>query len=202
TGLFSINQIPTGDKDPFALRRHALGIIRMLIEKELPLSLDFLLKEARLAFDNRYPETAESPLQFIYDRLAGSLREQGYLPQEIDAVLCQSPKVLMDIPKRLEAVRAFKQLPEAESLAAANKRVHNIPEKNAINASPIPAAIDIHLLKEPAETALHDALQNTTALADSAFKSGGYTRSLQALAALKAPIDTFFEHVMVNTDDP
>jgi glycyl-tRNA synthetase beta chain len=202
TGLFSINQIPTGDKDPFALRRHALGIIRILIEKELPLSLDFLLKEARLAFDGRYPETAESPLQFIYDRLAGSLREQGYLPQEIDAVLSQSPKVLMDIPKRLEAVRAFKQLPEAESLAAANKRVHNILEKNAKNGIPVPAAIDIHLLREPAETALHDALQSATALADSAFESGSYTRSLQTLAALKEPIDTFFDHVMVNTDDP
>ncbi|MBX3630445.1 MAG: glycine--tRNA ligase subunit beta [Nitrosomonas sp.] len=202
SGLFSINQIPTGDKDPYALRRHALGIIRMLIEKELPLSLDFLLKEARLAFDDKYPETAESPLQFIYDRLAGSLREQGYLPQEIDAVLSQSPKVLMDIQKRLEAVRAFKQLPEAESLAAANKRVHNILEKNAKNGVPIPAAIDACLLKEPAETALHDALQNTTALADSAFESGSYTRSLQTLAALKVPIDTFFDHVMVNTDDP
>lgn len=201
TGLFSINQIPTGDKDPFALRRHALGIIRILIEKELPLSLDFLLREACLAFDDNYPETAESPLQFIYDRLAGSLREQGYSPQEIDAVLSQSPKVLMDIPKRLEAVRAFKQLPEAESLAAANKRVHNILEKNMKNGIPVPAAIDIRLLREPAETALHDALQSTTALADSAFESGSYTRSLQTLAALKKPIDTFFDHVMVNTDD-
>jgi glycyl-tRNA synthetase beta chain len=202
TGLFSINQIPTGDKDPFALRRHALGIIRMLIEKELPLSLDFLLKEARLAFDGRYPETAESPLQFIYDRLGGSLREQGFLPQEIDAVLSLSPKVLMDISKRLEAVRAFKQLPEAESLAAANKRVHNILEKNAKNGIPVPTAIDPRLLREPAETALHDALQSTTALADSAFESGSYTHSLQTLAALKQPIDTFFDHVMVNTDDP
>lgn len=108
----------------------------------------------------------------------------------------------MDIPKRLEAVRAFKQLPEAESLAAANKRVHNILEKNVKNGIPVPAAIDIHLLKEPAETALHNALQSTTALADSAFESGSYTRSLQTLAALKEPIDTFFDHVMVNTDDP
>ncbi len=201
TGLFGINQIPTGDKDPFALRRHALGIIRMLIEKELPLSLDFLLEEARLAFDDKYPETAESPLQFIYDRLAGSLREQGYLVQEIDAVLSQSPKILMDILKRLEAVRAFKQLPEADSLAAANKRVHNILEKNAKNGIPIPAMINTRLLKEPAETALHHALQSTKILADSAFESGAYTQSLQTLAALKTPIDTFFDNVMVNTDD-
>jgi len=201
TGLFSINQIPTGDKDPFALRRHALGIIRILIEKELSLSLDFLLKEARLAFDDKYPETAESPLQFIYDRLAGSLREQGYPVQDIDAVISQSPKVLQDISKRLEAVRAFKQLPEAESLAAANKRVHNILEKSAKNDVGIKAKVDVELLAESAEVALYDALQQVQPLAEEAFEQGNYTQSLQTLAALKEPIDTFFDHVMVNTDD-
>jgi len=201
TGLFSINQIPTGDKDPFALRRHTLGIIRMLIEKELPLSLDFLLKEARLAFDGNYPETAESPLQFIYDRLAGSLRDQGYPAQDIDAVISQSPKILADIPKRLEAVRAFKQLPEAESLAAANKRVHNILEKSAKSEVAIKASVDAGLLRESAEIALHAALQQVQPLADEAFEQGRYTQSLQVLAALKEPIDSFFDQVMVNTDD-
>lgn len=201
TGLFSINQIPTGDKDPFALRRHALGIIRMLIEKELPLSLDFLLKEARLAFDDSYPETAESPLQFVYDRLAGNLREQGYAPQEIDAVLSLAPKVLKDVPKRLEAVRAFQQLAEADSLAAANKRVHNILEKNTADPSAITAEVNFDLLKEPAEIALFKTVSQVKPLADDAFESGQYTQSLQTLAALKEPIDTFFDHVMVNTDD-
>ena len=207
SGLFSINQTPTGDKDPFALRRHALGVIRLLIEKELPLSLDFLLKEARLAFDDKYPDTAESPLQFIYDRLAGSLREQGYKIQEIDAVLSQSPKVLKDIPKRLEAVRAFAKLPEATSLAAANKRVNNILEKDfrknhkmgADNSGNI--RLDTGLLKEPAEKALYEKLETVKLQADTAFEAGRYTESLQALAALKEPVDTFFDHVMVNTDD-
>ncbi|HNP26735.1 MAG TPA: glycine--tRNA ligase subunit beta [Nitrosomonas sp.] len=201
TGLFSINQIPTGDKDPFALRRHALGVIRMLIEKELPLSLDFLLKEARLAFDDKYSKTACSPLQFIYDRLSGILREQGYHIMEIDAVLSQSPKILMDIPKRLEAVRAFEKLPEAASLAAANKRVHNILEKSAGNSETTHTAINTDLLKEPAEAALFETLQSVKSQADSAFESGHYTQSLQALAALRGPIDTFFDNIMVNTDN-
>ncbi|SER06859.1 glycyl-tRNA synthetase beta chain [Nitrosomonas sp. Nm51] len=201
TGLFSVGQIPTGDKDPFALRRHALGTIRILIEKELPVSLDFLLKEARLAFDDQYPETALSPLQFIYDRLAGLLREQGHSVQAIDAVLCQSPKVLKDIPKRLEAVREFEKLPEAASLAAANKRVHNILEKSAQTEAVNNTQINTGLLKEPAEIALYDALMQVKPQADSAFESGEYTRSLQSLAALKEPVDAFFDHVMVNTDD-
>ncbi|MCB1949756.1 glycine--tRNA ligase subunit beta [Nitrosomonas sp.] len=201
TGLFSIGQIPTGDKDPFALRRHALGVIRILIEKELSLSLDFLLKEARLAFDDKYPETALSPLQFIYDRLAGMLREQGHSIQAIDAVLCQSPKVLKDIPKRLEAVREFEKLPEAASLAAANKRVHNILEKSAQTEAVNNAQINTDLLKESAEIALYDALKQVKPQADQAFESGEYARSLHSLAALKEPVDTFFDHVMVNTDD-
>ncbi|MCP5276437.1 MAG: glycine--tRNA ligase subunit beta [Burkholderiales bacterium] len=207
TGLFSINQIPTGDKDPFALRRHALGVIRMLIENELPLSLDFLLKEARLAFGDKYPDTAESPLQFIYDRLAGSLREQGYQIQEIDAVLSLSPKILRDIPKRLEAVRAFEKLPEAISLAAANKRVNNILEKdfrqnaNIGLANPGNIRLDVGLLKEFAEQVLYEKLETVKSQADTAFEASRYTESLQALAALKEPVDTFFDQVMVNTDD-
>ncbi len=201
TGLFSIGQIPTGDKDPFALRRHALGVIRILIEKELPLSLDFLLKEARLAFDDKYPDTAESPLQFIYDRLNGSLREQGYPVQTIDAVLSLVPKVLQDIPKRLEAVRVFEALPEPASLAAANKRVHKILEKSVQIDAMINTQVDVSLLKESAEIALYEALQRVLPQADSTFESGQYTQSLQSLAVLKEPIDTFFDHVMVNTND-
>ncbi len=201
TGLFSIGQIPTGDKDPFALRRHALGIIRMLVEKELPLSLDFLLKEARLAFDDQYPETAESPLQFIYDRLSGNLREQGYPAQTIDAVMSQMPMVLKDVPKRLEAVRAFEALPEAASLAAANKRVHRILEKSEQADMSSDAKINNGLLQESAEVALYEVLQQIKPQADSAFESGQYTLSLQSLSVLKEPIDLFFDHVMVNTDD-
>ena len=200
-GMFGIGQIPTGDRDPFALRRHALGVIRMLSEGDLALPLDHLLQAAAAPFatvDGFKP--AESALaDFIYDRLAGSLREQGYTAQEVDAVVSQRPQRLGDIPKRLAAVRAFSALPEAAALAAANKRVGNILKKveNAIEAT-----VDNALLKESAEIALHDALVDVVPQADAAFDTGDYAESLQALAALRAPVDAFFDGVMVNADDP
>jgi glycyl-tRNA synthetase beta chain len=130
-GMFGIGQIPTGDRDPFALRRHALGVIRMLSEGDLNLPLNELLTAATQAFSGIEGfKPAESALaDFIYDRLAGSLREQGYTAQEVDAVVSQRPQRLGDIPKRLAAVRAFSTLPEAAALAAANKRVGNILKK-------------------------------------------------------------------------
>ncbi len=200
-GMFGIGQIPTGDRDPFALRRHALGVIRMLAEGNLDLPLNELLNVAAGAFaavDGFKP--AESALaDFIYDRLAGNLREQGYSAQEVDAVVSQRPQRLGDIPKRLAAVRAFSALPEAAALAAANKRVGNILKKveNAVEA-----VVDNALLKEAAEIALHDALVEVVPQADAAFVTGDYNESLMALAALRAPVDAFFDGVMVNADDP
>ena len=200
-GMFGIGQIPTGDKDPFALRRHALGVIRMLAEGSLDLGLNSLLTVANGAFasiDGFQP--AEAALaDFIYDRLAGSLREQGYTAQEVDAVVSQRPQRLGDIPKRLAAVRAFAALPEAAALAAANKRVGNILKKVD---NPVEASVDTALLKEAAEVALHAALVDVVPQADAAFVTGDYTESLQALAALRAPVDAFFDGVMVNADDP
>ena len=200
-GMFGIGQIPTGDRDPFALRRHALGVIRMLSEGNLNLPLDELLTAAASVFaavDGFKP--AESTLaDFIYDRLAGSLREQGYTAQEVDAVVSQRPQRLGDIPKRLAAVRAFSALPEAAALAAANKRVGNILKK--VEDS-VDAWVDTTLLKEAAEVALHAALVDVVPQADAAFVTGDYTESLQALAALRAPVDTFFDEVMVNAEDP
>jgi len=200
-GMFGIGQIPTGDRDPFALRRHALGVIRMLAEGNLDLPLNELLTVATGAFaavDGFKP--AESVLaDFIYDRLAGNLREQGYTAQEVDAVVSQRPQRLGDIPKRLAAVRAFSALPEAAALAAANKRVGNILKKVE---NPVEAAVDNALLKEAAEIALHDALVDVVPQADAAFVTGDYTESLTALAALRAPVDAFFDGVMVNADDP
>ena len=200
-GMFGIGQIPTGDKDPFALRRHALGVIRMLAEGNLDLPLNELLNVATGAFvtvDGFKP--AESALaDFIYDRLAGNLREQGYSAQEVDAVVSQRPQRLGDIPKRLAAVRAFSALPEAAALAAANKRVGNILKKVE---NPVEAVVDNALLKEAAEIALHDALVDVVPQADAAFVTGDYTESLTALAALRAPVDAFFDHVMVNAEDP
>ncbi len=200
-GMFGIGQIPTGDRDPFALRRHALGTIRMLAEGNLDLPLDSLLTVAAQAFaavDGF--KAAESALaDFIYDRLAGNLREQGYTAQEVDAVVSQRPQRLGDIPKRLAAVRAFAALPEAAALAAANKRVGNILKKVENPVEPTAVAA---LLVEPAEIALHAALVDVVPQADAAFETGDYTESLQALAALRAPVDAFFDGVMVNAEDP
>jgi len=193
--MFGIGQLPTGDKDPFALRRHALGMIRMLIERDLPLDLDGLFAAAKLT-----DAKVTTPLaDFIYERLAGSLREQGYSALEVDAVVGLRPARLGDIPKRLAAVRAFAALPEAASLAAANKRVGNILKKAE---GAVAANVDAALLREAAELALNTALDAIKPLADAAFERGDYTASLQALAALKAPVDAFFDDVMVNAEDP
>jgi len=198
-GLFGIGQLPTGDKDPFGLRRHALGVIRMLTENALPLELDVLLKLSAQAFGDKITDASATLADFIYERLAGSLREQGYTPQQVDAVLSQRPQLLADISKRLEAVRAFAALPEAESLAAANKRVGNILKKVE---GTIKVWVNPDLLPEAAESALHQALSTAAPQADAAFEKGDYTASLKALAALKAPVDAFFDSVMVNADDP
>ena len=185
TGMFGIGQLPTGDKDPFALRRHALGVIRMLIERDLPLTLGELVADPKLA-------------DFIYERLAGSLREQGYSALEVEAVLALRPQRLGDVPKRLAAVRAFAALPEAASLAAANKRVGNILKKAE---GSVEAKVDAALLKEPAEVALNAALGEVKPEADAAFERGDHAASLKSLAALKAPVDAFFDKVMVNAED-
>ncbi|MBX3620206.1 MAG: glycine--tRNA ligase subunit beta [Rhizobacter sp.] len=198
-GLFGIGQLPSGDKDPFALRRHALGVIRMLVERRLPLHLNVLLDSASSAFGPRITPATAALIDFIYDRLAGSLREQGYSAKEVDAVLALRPQRLADVEQRLAAVRAFAALPEAEPLAAANKRVGNILKKSE---AAVEASVDTALLREPAEAALQDALTQIAPQADQAFERGDYTASLQALAAMKQPVDDFFDKVMVNADDP
>jgi len=197
-GLFGIGQLPTGDKDPFALRRHALGVIRILVEKNLPLQLPALIDAVVSVFGDLITNPAVPLLAFFSDRLAVSLRDQGYSAQEVDAVLALNPARLGDVPRRLEAVRAFAALPEAASLAAANKRVGNILKK--VDGEVL-AQVDTALLKESAEAALYEALQSAAPRAHAAFESGDYTGSLQALAVLKAPVDAFFDGVMVNADD-
>ncbi|MDP9898219.1 glycine--tRNA ligase subunit beta [Variovorax ginsengisoli] len=199
-GMFGIGNLPTGDRDPFALRRHALGVVRMLIEKDLTLDLKALLTGTAAVFQgidgfdrNRAVVDLEG---FILDRLAGSLREQGASAQEVDAVLAPQPQRLGDVPKLLAAVRAFAALPEAPALAAANKRIGNIlkksPEADA-HVSPL-------LLQEPAEKSLHEAMERIVPAADAQFDAGDYTASLQMLAALRAPVDAFFDGVMVNAE--
>ena len=198
-GLFGIGQLPTGDKDPFALRRHALGIVRMLVERDLPLALPALVATAFAAFPASHGQAQVEVAHFIRERLVGYLREQGWTAQEVDAVVDTRPGSWGELPRRLQAVRAFSALPEAPSLAAANKRVGNILRKSDEVPDGAPDALRY---VEPAERALADALAAAHAPADAAFACGDYTRSLQALAALRGPVDAFFDAVMVNADDP
>ncbi len=194
-GLFSIGQTPTGDKDPFALRRSALGIVRILMENGITLRLDELLSMAASAFGN--DGFAEEVGNFIRERLSGLLREEGYSPQEIDAVLSMKPQILSEIPERLGAVRAFMKLPEAESLAMANKRVGNILKK----AEGEFRDFDPKLLREPAEKALHARIEAVMPVAEKRYLEGDYVASLMTLAELKTPVDAFFDQVMVNVED-
>jgi glycyl-tRNA synthetase beta chain len=197
-GLFGIGQLPTGDKDPFALRRHALGVIRMLIERDLPLSLPALVDTAFAAFPAGHGQAQAEVRHFMFDRLVGALRDQGFSAQEVDAVIALRPERWGDIPRRLAAVRAFAALAEAPALASANKRVGNILKKAEAE---VPANVNSALLHDPAEKALAAALASITPQADAAFLRGDYAASLQALAALKAPVDAFFDGVMVNAED-
>ena len=198
-GLFGIGQVPTGDKDPFALRRHALGIIRTLVEKELPLEIGDLLKGAFAAFPPGLLSDAQSGLEtFVFERLGGMMREQGYTAQEVDAVLSMRIQNFSDAARRLAAVRSFASLPEAPALSAANKRVGNILKKAE---GAISEAVDVARLLEAPEQALHRSLIEIAPRAEQAFAAGDYTSSLQALAGLRAPVDAFFDSVMVNVDD-
>jgi glycyl-tRNA synthetase beta chain len=201
SGMFGIGNLPSGDRDPFALRRHALGVIRMLIEKKLPLELGALLQGAARQFaaiEGFDAQSATEGLQaFIFDRLSGSLREQGASAQEADAVLASQPQRLAIVPELLAAVRAFAALPEAPALAAANKRIGNILKKSP----EADAHVNTALLREPAEAALYEAMQSVVPKADAQFASGDYTASLRTLAALRAPVDAFFDGVMVNADE-
>jgi glycyl-tRNA synthetase beta chain len=198
-GLFGVGQLPSGDKDPFALRRHALGVIRLLIERELPLDTEALVQLAFEAFGPGHGQAQPEAALFLRERLVGYLRDLGYSTQEVDAVLELRPARWSELPKRLAALRRFAVLPEAAALAAANKRVGNILKKSDGAA---PGGVRSALLRDAAEVALHAALQGVVARADAAFETGDLAGSLQALAALRMPVDEFFDKVMVNADDP
>ena len=198
-GMFGIGNLPTGDRDPFALRRHALGVIRMLVERELPLDLETLVRSAVPAFGSKIEDASVPLADFMYDRLAGSLREQGYSAQEVDAVIALRPQRLSLVQKQLAAVRAFAALPESPALAAANKRVGNILKKAEV-AGPVDPHVNPGLLHEEAEKNLYAALQRFVPEADAQFDAGDYTGSLQTLAVLRAPVDAFFDDVMVNAE--
>ena len=200
-GLFGIGQTPTGDKDPFALRRHALGIVRIVVEQDLAVSLRDLLRVAFDAFQGKISDAHAELESFIFQRLEGYLREQGYSANEIDAVLSQRPMLLHLVPRQLAAVRAFMQMPEAESLAAANKRVANILKKAEQNGS-LSGNAEESKLVEAAERGLFVALKSASPGASQLYQAQDFTGYLKSFAALKAPVDDFFDNVMVMADDP
>ena len=199
SGLFGIGQMPTGDKDPFALRRHALGVLRMLIEKNLNVAITDLVNigyEAMKEVAN-VKDARDDLLAFFEDRLRVMFKDKGYSAQEVDAVLATHPTMVLDVPARLQAVRAFAQLPEAEALAAANKRIGNILKKTV----PETDVVDAALFDSEAEKALYEVLCEAEPKAKADYEAGRYTDLLKGLAPMKAPVDRFFEDVMVNVED-
>jgi glycyl-tRNA synthetase beta chain len=198
-GLFGIGQQPTGDKDPYALRRHALGVIRILSERALPLRLTELVAAAFAAFDAKLgvkPAQAEL-MAFFFDRMRGYFIDAGYSATEVDAVLAMKPERIDLIRAQLDAVRMFNTLPEAPSLAAANKRIGNILKK----ADSVKPQFDPELLVETAEKALANEFTAAKSKADAHYEKQDYAGMLKTLAALKAPVDAFFDAVMVMSDD-
>lgn len=198
-GIWGIGLQPTGDRDPFALRRHALGILRILIEKKLPLSLRKMLAEAVgiLSTNATMTDPTEGILAFVMERLRGLLRDRAYSPAEIDAVLAQNPDRFDNLINRLEAVRAFAAMPESASLAAANKRITNILKKSDVNAGDVHADI----LAEDSEKKLFSDMTAIRPETDRKFASGDYTGTLKTLAQLHDDVDAFFTNVMVMADD-
>jgi glycyl-tRNA synthetase beta chain len=176
-------------------------VIRILVERDLSLSLDDLVREAFAAYDGKVADAGAQLRQFILERLSGYLRDQGYSTLEVESVVSLNPVAINRVPRQLEAVRAFSKLPEAESLAAANKRVANILRQAATKGESYENATPEHI-KEPAERALFEALQNASRQATALFDYGDYTGYLKTFAVLKTPVDAFFDAIMVMADDP
>jgi glycyl-tRNA synthetase beta chain len=195
-GMFGIKQQPTGEKDPFGLRRSALGVIRILVERKLALSLHDLIKAAFAGYHGKISDAHTDLQAFVLERFAGYLKDQGFSTLQVDAVLTLNPVELRLVPQQLEAVKAFQALPEAESLAAANKRVANILKQAEAKGESFNRAAQGDL-REPAERALFTALENTSNTAMPLFQRGDYTGYLKSFAVLKQPVDAFFDSVMV-----
>jgi glycyl-tRNA synthetase beta chain len=194
-GLFSIGEAPTGEKDPYALRRAALGVVRILVERRLPLALATLLEAACAPFQGKGRAELHA---FVFERARGYFREHGYSSNEVEAVLALEPARLELVPAQLEAVRAFSALPEAESLAAANKRIGNILKQ----AGAVPDGYRAELMTLPEEKSLASAYALIKGHLEGAFDRGDYTGALKSLASLRAPVDAFFDKVMVMDQDP
>lgn len=200
-GIFGINKGPTGDKDPFALRRAALGVLRIIIEKELPLNLLALLKQAQKNYAGNLTnkDAAEQANEFIFDRLRAFYQEKGIPINIFSAVFAIHPNQPLDFDRRMKAVQHFQTLPEAEALAVANKRVNNILKK--LDKQPIPSEVNSSLFNSDAERHLAHCLNSQTKIANQLYEKSDYTHALSELASLKEPIDQFFNDVMVMVDD-
>jgi glycyl-tRNA synthetase beta chain len=204
-GIYGIGQVPTGEKDPFGLRRHALGILRILVETPLDLPLPALVKTAAANFPaGLLSATVAGDVEgFMLDRLRGYLRERGFEATHIEAVLCMLDGRMHEVLPRLQGVRTFAALEVAKDLAAANKRVQNIMRKNAeeLGADSARAAVKPALLKEAAERELHQAIQDIKPMATGYLERGEYGNNLKVLVTLKPFIDDFFDKVMVMCED-
>jgi len=192
-GLFSLGEVPTGDRDPYALRRAALGVVRILAERNVEMDFRELVSAACEPFAGSKAEPLE---EFVYERLRGYLREQGYSTNQVEAVVCQRPRRFGQLAARLEAVAAFAVLPEAGALAAANKRVKNILEKSGRSTS-----VDPGLLVQEEERRLHATLGALAPRIDRDVARGDFTAALKSLAGLRADVDAFFDKVLVNAED-
>jgi glycyl-tRNA synthetase beta chain len=201
-GIFAVGLIPTGDKDPYALRRAALGILRTIIENKLDINIVELTEFASVQIKaivnqtENQPTTSDRVIHFIFDRLKGYCLDQGYTADEFDAVIAVMPPEPLDFMQRLQAVKAFSQLPEAESLAAANKRIRNILKKS--ESEP---ATSVGPLIEPQEKQLLQAALQSADDIKPLLAQRNYQATLNRLAGLRNDVDAFFDHVMVMTDD-
>ncbi len=198
-GIWGIGLQPTGEKDPFALRRHALGVLRMMIEKRIDVSLSHLLSLTARNFSGiaGFTDPVADVRNFMLDRMRGILRERGFTPNEVEAVLVEGLDRLHDIVERLDAVQAFAALPESASLAAANKRITNILKKTEASIDDVSES----LLQEDAEKSLYAAMQRVRPQVDAAFAARDYASALKTLALLRDDVDAFFNGVMVMADD-
>ena len=198
-GILGIGKHPTGDKDPYALRRAALGVLRIIIGKQLHLDLVLLLDQSTALYGNRLTNTniQQDFLDFLQGRYQAWFNEEGISTDIIKSVLSVNATAPLDFYQRVKAVQSFKALPEAEALAAANKRVSNILAKSEGGTTDF--SIDTALFVEAAEQALFDALEQV----ESSIEEGSdYSTRLKQLAQLREPVDAFFDSVMVNADDP
>jgi len=199
-GIFAIGQKPTGEKDPYALRRASLGILRTIIERQLDLDLKLLIATAAelLAEKVDASKVEQDVFDYMLERLRAYYLDRGVTADVFDAVSALSPSRPLDFDKRINAVTIFRELAEAESLAAANKRVGNILKKSAIGNV---AAVDEKLLSEDAEKKLYEVLNSLRKTVEPMFDSGDYESALSRLSSLRDPVDAFFDSVMVMVDD-